>query len=584
MPLHRRGVGAALPHWFAPSLLIVTGVGAYLASLSAPFLFDDRPAILENPHIRQLWPMSEVLFGQFYGGLFARPTAALTLALNYAFGGLDVRGYRAVNVLLHIGAALVLYGLLRRTLRRPVCGPQVAAVSAGLALAVASLWLLHPLQTASVTYIIQRCEVLMGLSCLLMLYALNRSAESRHARRWEALAVMSCALGMGSKPVMAAAPVLALLYDRVFLAGSFRAAWRRRRGCYLGLAATWGLLVWLLASAPRLIQPTAGFGVLDVTPLAYARTEPAILLHYLRLILWPHPLVFDYRWPLAAHAEPVPILMVGGLLGLTAFAWHRYPAIGFCGVAFFLLLAPTSSVLPLQDPAFEHRLYLPLAPVLSLLIVGGWVGMQRLRAAARHKRRAAILGLLVIGFGCAWGTVWRNADYRSAVSIWSDTVAKRPQNGRALGYLGIALVDAGDLDGGRRAFARARDLDPRDALALNNLGVFLVWEGNIEEAIAHYRAALAADPRCAEAHANLGFALADTGKLNDAVMHSRRALALSPDFAEAEHALGKALALLGSVEEAALHFSRAAWLKPDYRDARHNLNLLWKRSGLPKEE
>ena len=193
--------------------------------------------------------------GQTVGG---RPLLNVTLALNYAAGGTGVWGYHAFNLTIHFLAAMTLYGVVRRTLLRPVAfrpgGPTVrdrfGPAAPALALAIALLWALHPLATEAVTYVIQRVEALMALFYLLTLYCFIRGAEdekaaSRESTLWFGLSWLACLLGMATKEVMATAPLLVLLYDRVFLAGSFAAAWRRRRRLYAALAATWGLLAYL---------------------------------------------------------------------------------------------------------------------------------------------------------------------------------------------------------------------------------------------------------------------------------------------------------------------------------------------------
>jgi hypothetical protein len=233
--------------WLFPALLVLAAFAVYANSLRAPFLFDDV-AITQNPSIRDVADLGAILSPPSDIGFRGRPVANLSAALNYAFGGLDVRGYHVVNVLIHAMAALTLFGLVRRTLERtgpaparvsvssrgeaanhgqPAGGGQASGRPTTVAFSAALLWTVHPLATTAVTYISQRTESLMALFYLLTLHALARSAE-RHAindtRRgvaWSAVAVGTCAFGMGTKEVMITAPVAALLYDRVFLAGSF---------------------------------------------------------------------------------------------------------------------------------------------------------------------------------------------------------------------------------------------------------------------------------------------------------------------------------------------------------------------------
>ena len=299
----------------AASLIALATVVAYENSFRGPFVFDDRASISENATIRHLWPIWKPLFppnlhGETVGG---RPLLNFSLALNYAASGFEVWSYHVGNLAIHLLAALLLFGVVRRTLLLPGLGEQWNGAATPLALVVALLWAVHPLQTESVTYIVQRAESLVGLFYLLTLYCVIRGASS--SPWWYAAAVAACALGMASKEIMVSAPLIVLLYDRAFLAGSFRDAWRRRWGLYLALATTWLLLGWLAISAGNR-GGSAGFGV-GMSAWAYLCTQFGAIAHYLRLSFWPHPLVLDYGIDTAHGAvEIVPYAVVVGRLRL----------------------------------------------------------------------------------------------------------------------------------------------------------------------------------------------------------------------------------------------------------------------------
>ena len=162
--------------WLAPLTIAAAGLLAYADSFRGVFMLDDFLSIVENPHLRRLWPLWDVWKTPMESTLAGRPVAQWTFALNYAAGKLDVWGYHAGNLLVHLCAALVLYGLLRRTfLTAPLRG-RYGGVATGLAGVIALLWTVHPLQTQSVTYLVQRAEALMGLCYLLTLYAVVRGA------------------------------------------------------------------------------------------------------------------------------------------------------------------------------------------------------------------------------------------------------------------------------------------------------------------------------------------------------------------------------------------------------------------------
>ena len=550
-----------------PLLVVAAGLLAYCNSFTGPFIFDDEPSILENPTIRHLWPVWQALSPPHKSEITVdgRPIINLSLAVNYALGGYNVWGYHTLNLAVHILAGLALLGVVRRTLLQPRLREQFGAVANELALAVAVLWTVHPLQTESVTYVIQRCELLMGLFCLLTLYCFIRGVESARPRAWCGLCVAACALGMVSKEVMVAAPLIVLLYDRVFLASSFRELWRRRTALYVGLAATWLILAVLVVKTHH---ANTGFGIKDLTPWDYLKTEAGVIVYYLRLCFWPHPLVIDYcDWPIARSLKDslVPGIVVAGLLGATAWAFRHRPPMAFLGAWFFLILAPTSSILPsLGEVAAERRMYLPLAAVVTMVVIG-------IHALAGRRSMPVFLGLAV---GLGFVTVQRNQDYRSNIAIWGDAVAKRPENARAQYNLGCILWQEGRMQEAMGHWEQALRLKPDYAEAHYNLGLALSRIGKIQDAIGHYEQALRIQPDYPEVHCNLGNALEQTGRVREGVGHYEQALRLKPDYAEVHYNLGCSLQQEGRMQEAMQHWEQALRSKPDYAETENNLAWL----------
>ena len=561
--------------WWMPLVLLALGVWAYAASFTVPFLFDDGPNIVENMRIRHLWPLWRVFWGA------ERPSVEFSLALNYALGRLDVWSYHAVNLAIHLAAGCTLFGLVRRTLLMPRVALSLRPRASWFALSVASLWVVHPLQTQSVTYIIQRAETLMGLCALCTLYVVCRGATAPAARWWYLAAIIACGIGMLSKPVMAVVPLVVLLYDRTFLAGSFRQALTVRGALYLGLAATWGLCTVLAPSGSPTDEPTAGFAMEAINPWAYARTQFGVVAHYLRLTLWPSSLVFDYGWPIAQSAAEVlwPGLLIVGLLMATAWAWRCLPTVGFLGVCTWLLLAPSSSIFPIKDLAFEYRMYLPLAPLLTLFVLAGDRCLSRLQVhgGARTALALRIIGLIVLSFGLM--SRRRLAVYQNEVALWTDTLRKRPKNPRAHNNLRLAFAKAQRFDEAILYYTKALQLQPRYVRAYNNLANALAQQNKYEEAIATYTKALQLNPRFEEGHNNFGLALVQVGWLDEAMVHYRQALRLRPDYSSAHNNLGLALAAQGQLSDAVAQFQEALRLNPDFAEPHNNLGLVWLEQG-----
>ena len=301
--------------------LVVSTAWAYSTSFRGVFLEgDDQDSIVQNPHVRAIWPPAVPLSAPADTTLAGRPVASLTFALNYAAAPAAVRevwspqtptyppeafyenvwGYHAVNLAIHLVAGLVLFGVVRRSLESPSLRDRFGESSALLAGCMAGLWLIHPLQTESVTYLVQRVESLMGLCYLLTIYCSIRAAEREFAdHRWTAAAVLACLLGLGTKEVAATAPLMSLAWVWILWPQTKLRAARPLIG---GLAATWLFLVWQIIAAPR--GGSVGFHVNGWTPWLYLQTQANVLVHYLRLTFWPHPLVLEYSWrPPASFAD-----------------------------------------------------------------------------------------------------------------------------------------------------------------------------------------------------------------------------------------------------------------------------------------
>lgn len=544
--------------------LALTIAGSYSNTFSAPFVFDDLSSIPFNPTIRHVWPPATALNppagGQTVSG---RPVLNFSFAINYAIGRLEVRGYHVVNLAVHILSAWTLFALARRTVSKTAVGttPERARF---LGFVIALLWALHPLQTGAITYVVQRAESLMGLFYLLTVYCFVRGAQdgeaaALRASRWYALAVVTCCLGVATKEVMVSAPVVILLYDRTFLAGSISKALRTRATVYAGLFCTWLPLAWLvMANGDR--GDTAGLGLGWTAGIDYARTQFPAIIHYLRLIAWPNPLVFDYGANASQIGWILPACAVGALLAVTLYYLWRNRAAGFLGAWFFAILAPTSSIVPIAtEPMAEHRMYLPLAAVVAAGVCGSYACAKALGLTG--PRLGTWAGLLALALSLGGLTFARNADYRSELALWRDTVAKRPDNFSARHNLALALDAAGDVPAAMTEYSAALRLDPDNPKTRNNFGNLLKRSGRTTEAADEFRETLRIDPNNAEGHNNLGVILAINGNVREAMTHFDRALETKPNYAEAHFNRGLALKILGRISESDAEFEKARQLK-----------------------
>jgi cytochrome c-type biogenesis protein CcmH/NrfG len=411
--------------------------------------------------------------------------------------------------------------------------------------------MVHPLQTESVNYITQRTGLMMTFCYLLTLYGAIRALEAEHPGRWLVACVVSCASGMACKEAMVSAPVVVLLYYWAFGGESILRTLSRHRVLWAALATTWLPLAALIASGPR--ADTVGFG-LGVSAFDYAMNQCVVILDYLRLAFWPHPLSIYYGPPRPlAPSEVLPeALALLTLLVATAIALWRRPRIGFPAACFFLILAPTSSFVPIvTEVGAERRMYLPLAGLCVLVVIGGFslLDWAARRAWAEDERRASRVarwsGIAVVAIVVALlstATVRRNRDYRSVMTLWQSAVEAMPDNPQSHVNLGNEFLIRGELQQAERHYRAALGLDPDDTLAHYNLGQVFHAREQLEPAIRSYARAAELAPDFARAHYSLSRALLEAGRLDEAIASLREVIRLRPDFAPAREELALLLA------------------------------------------
>lgn len=596
--------------------IVLAGALVYANSFHGEFVFDDPASIAENPAIRQLWPLWPVLTSSSAGTIAGRPVLKLSLALNYAWGGLDVRGYHAFNLIVHLLAALTLFGIVRRTLSLGDMPAALRRDAAWLALAAALIWTVHPLQTESVTYIVQRAESLGGLFYLLVLYCAIRGATARRPGPWYAGSGLACLLGVATKELVATAPLVVLAYDRIFLTRSLRESMGRRWGLYLALGASWILQAVLMAGA----KPQAGSYDhltcfwLSIKALALGQDAPAELAGfdglrgwrdylltqfgavtgYLRLAFWPHPLMIDYGMPVAKWpSEVLPYaLAIAALLTATLIALWYWPKLGFLGLWFFAILAPTSIVPLVTQPIAEHRMYLPLAAVATLTTLALYFACRRWlhRGAGDSLSTSpfagialpAILAVMLAALG--YLTYQRNKDYRTAIALYSDNIRKNPSNPRC-------WILRGDAHFRARHYALAlNDYRPEIRMAgeaaqpiLFKRAEALEKLGRSEEALQEYTQALETNPNSLGTLMARGLLYKRLGNFSAAEADLTRVLDKSPDQFDAYGHRGDCFRLEGKFEQALADYSRLLEQQPASVEALCNRGTAHGQLGQTKQ-
>jgi tetratricopeptide (TPR) repeat protein len=591
-------------------LIAVAVVVTYWNSLSGPFIFDDQLSIVENQQIRQLTRPASVLFPERELPTAGRPVVNVSFAINYAADRLDVRGYHAWNIAVHLLCALLIFGIVRRTLELAALQPASGSTPTNLALACALIWALHPVNTEAVDYLTQRTESMMAMFYLLTLYASIRAA-GRGRLMWQTLAIVSCVLGMACKESMVTAPFVVIVYDGVFAFSSLGEALRSRWRFYAGLASSWLVLALLLWSGPRI--HSAGFST-GIGSWTYLLNQTRMITRYLWLAVWPRSLVLNYGSPeVLTLGEVLPeASLIVTLLLLTLVALKRRPRLGFLGLWFFVTLAPTSSVVPIATEAgAERRMYLPLIALVVLAVMGGsrlWTAVTR-RWTGSARRVVPLTGAFIVAMvsvALAAGTMARNREYASGLSLARTVLERRPSS-IAHHMVGAELLATGQRE---EAVAELREAVRGEPRARYTLGAELFDEGKLNEAIdelqifvhdeplllevipartmlaeafakqarwaqavEQFRLILVMRPADVNARGRLADVLLGESKFDESIERYREYLAVRPNDVGALENLGIALAAIMKLDDAILAFRRGVELDPRNASARRNLTM-----------
>ncbi len=492
----------------------------YRNTFHVPFLFDDITQIVFNPKIQSLHGPWHFLFNN------RRPVLYASLAFNVYQGGLNTFGFHVFNLSVHILTAISLFFLIIKTCRLPSVGENFRRDRVLLAFGACLLWVCHPLQTQAVTYIIQRAESLMALFFVITLYFSAKHFTTRKIL-WLVSAGISALFCGLTKEVALALPIVVLLYDRAFISPSFGKALVDHRWLYASLGFTWAVMIFLYMTTRPEQTLTAGFGIKGITPLEYALNQPQVILHYLQLALWPNRLVFDYQWPAVNDISilaPSLLVIVTALI-ILACSYRRYPAISFLGMSFFVILAPSSSFIPLKDLIYEYRMYLPLSCLTVIFSSAMKIIIDRyVNPKSRSVFFVILIGILALILGGV--TYQRNKVYQSEEKLWRDVLSKQPDNVRIWNDLGSDL------------FAKGRD----------------------KEAAECFLKSLTLNPNSPEIASNLAMALAGQKKFNEALFYAQKAVELSPEFAVGYHNWGVVYSQMGEYQRAIDCYQKAMML------------------------
>jgi protein O-mannosyl-transferase len=518
--------------------LVLGGLVLFGASITHPFHFDDA-LIVNDTNVT-----NPAQWHHFLNPLYLRQLTFFTFYLNHLVAGNNPAGFHMVNVALHIAnAALLLFLLI------PLLGRQMAFIAS-------TIFLVHPIQTEPVLYVYQR-SILLG--CFFSLLALL----AYQARRpWLALLLFACAFE--GKESSLAVPLLLALALSVH-----RMRWKTTVA--LGLFAV-ALGIGAMGILSYHGETTVGLGVISqVTPVSYLLTQTGVVYTYLRLLVLPYSQSVEYDFPWIHQVNFLAVVQIIGILfalgiGLVLARSEKWRTTGYAMVAFFVLLAPTSSLIPSADAAFEHRLYLPM---LAFAVFAA-----SLICRAGHPGWLAIP--LVILFSA--GTLHRGTVWASDRALWEDAVKHVPNKARAWFNLAGASLQT-DPTRARDAYNRCIALQPDYAEAYYNLGVMDQSKGNYSGAVQEYTRATQFKSDYWPAWNNLGNALVAMGDPERALSAFEMTLSLNPDHWPSQYNIAIVHFNSGRFREAIPRLRIVLDWRPDFRDARYLLAVSLTRTG-----
>ena len=505
----------------------------------------------------------------------------ITFALNYGFNNYDVFGYHIVNITIHILSGFFLYLFVATTLKLPAIQSRYKQPNL-IAFFAALIWLVHPIQTQSVIYIVQRTNSLAAMLFILsiLFYAYARLTENNQKKwLWLIASVLTWLLSLGCKQITAILPLFVFLYEWYFFRDLSK-VWLKRSLKYLLITGAFFMLLFLIYtdfSPWEKIQGLHDYAQHEFTITQRLLTQFRVVIYYISLIFFPLPsrLNLDYDFILSQSLiNPISTLLsliaIIGLIALALYLAKKDRLISFCILWFFGNHLIESSILPLAI-IFEHRNYLPSMMVCVIPVVLAY------RYIKPDWIKIGLLSAVIVGLS-VW-TYQRNRVWENKITLWSDVVKKSPGKARPHFNLGAAFSEQKRDGEAIPQYQRALEINPDLAEPHINLGEALERHGKIEEAAEQYRAALKIEPDLAEAHNNMGAILEKQGKTVEAIRFYQNALKIRPHYASAHFGLANALVAKGKVDEAIRHYYLAIKFKPAYAEAQSNLGNIFLNLG-----
>jgi len=598
--------------------LVLLGIFVFLIysnNLNGPLVFDDEQNIRDNRYIR----INELTFDNIKDAAFKshapnRPIPNISFALNYYFHQYNMKGYHVVNILIHITTGILLYFFIKITMgiegvrsqesevriqntedksQQPTANSQNSShfslPASHFSLLTSLIWLVHPLQTQSVSYIVQRMNSMAAMFYIMsfLFYVHARLAKGRVKKPLLfAGSLIAGVSALASKEIAGSLPFFIFLYEWYFFQDLNREWVKRYLFIFGGIFVFLIIFAFIYIGTNPLDKILQAYQQRDFTMSQRVLTEFRVIIFYISLIIFPHPsrLNLTHDFPISySLSDPIntlfSILIIAGLIGFAVYLAKKERLISFCILWYFGNLVIESSVIGLEL-IFEHRNYLPsmlvcLIGVSQIIRVLTLFPRWSVGTSNNGKKIPGIVLISLIAVILSLWTYQRNKIWSSDFSLWKDCVEKSPKNVRPYNNLGISLSAQGKIEEAMNYFRQAIKIKPDYAYAHNNLGYALALQGKTEEAIPYYLKAIQIIPGYVDANYNLANALSKQEKYEEAAKYYSNVLIVMPDHEKAHNGLGAVLSHLKKYDEAIHHYSEALKINSDSAETHNNLGLVF---------
>jgi len=542
----------------AAALALYLAFQVYAPALSGPFVFDDTFQPYHTPGFPsalRVWIVG------------VRPLLMISYWLNYRFSQAPF-GFHAVNILIHLLNSFLITLIARKLLQTAASGWLLPAFAG-------AVFLLHPIQTEPVSYIAGRSE------CLSVFFFLAAFAVFLYRRQpavsWRVAVAVLLLFGAAAatKEHTLVLPALLLLTDYYWNPGFSFSGIRRNWRLYVPIAL---LAVGGMLFVARVLThaETAGFGLKDFTWYQYFFTQCRAFFVYLRLLVFPAGQNLDWEYPVSRN-----ILDHGAIFGLAAilllvaaaiYFRRRYPLASYGFLVYLLLMAPTSSFVPIKDPVAERRLYLPMIGILLVVVAA----LQHVRVD-RRKLAAALCGILAV---LAFVTYRRNELWASDIALWEDAARKSPGKQRVHFQLAHTYythaIDEHAIERCRDAigqYAEAARLEKPDYGVLVDWGLAYDCADEPDPAVAKLREAAALEPK-AHVYTQIAMVYAKRSRWPEALDALAQAEKLDANYDMIYDNRGGIRANTNDLAGAAADYRHALALNPSNDHARQMLEIV----------